>query len=158
MPTTRSPCPSTRATKQTTLLVPMSSAAMMPFLVFATMSPVLTLHLRLNRLCGRGRRRVFRRAALPEIELVWQPKIDHAELTRKELIVAVELRDALQRGHRVLLGQPNLHVVLQDQVPAPLADPHRRAQALGDAGLVSQQQKKITDMLGRAGPAQQQQR
>src|SRR4030095_13901998 len=43
MPTTLSPCPSTRATKHTTLLVPMSSAATTPFLVLATMSPVLTL-------------------------------------------------------------------------------------------------------------------
>jgi hypothetical protein len=39
MPTTRSPWPSTLATKQTTLLVPMSSAAITPFLVFATMFP-----------------------------------------------------------------------------------------------------------------------
>ena len=44
MPTTRRPWPSTRATKHTTLFVPMSSAAMTPFLAFATMSPVLRVH------------------------------------------------------------------------------------------------------------------
>ena len=48
MPTTRSPWPSTRATKQTTLLVPMSSAAITPFLVFATMSPVATRTLQVS--------------------------------------------------------------------------------------------------------------
>src|SRR5580692_7848334 len=85
MPTTRSPCPSTRATKQTTLLVPMSSAAITPFLVFATMFPRryaytsgLTIHHAGQS--HRSRRHRLDCAAFLEVELVRQPEIDDAEL------------------------------------------------------------------------------
>src|SRR5476649_1375216 len=139
MPTTRSPCPSTLATKQTTLLVPISSAAITPFLALATMSPVLTLHFRfswfarLSRLASSRRRlRIVGRASLPEIELVRQPKIDDAEFTRQQLVVAVERDQPLERRDRVLLRQPDLDLFLKDQVPAALADPYRGAQLARD--------------------------
>src|SRR5882724_1398294 len=140
MPTTRSPWPSTRATKQTTLLVPMSSAAITPFLVFATISPVATLILWVRRKShGPGRR--FARSALLEIELVRQPKIDHAELARQQIVPLVELGKLLKGGNRILLGQPDLDAIVQNQVPAPLADPHGGAQLARHDGLVSQQQQ-----------------
>src|SRR5471032_1135609 len=158
MPTTRSPCPSTLATKQTTLLVPISRAAITPFLALATMSPVLTLHFRFSWF-GRSRRRlrIVGRASLPEIELVRQPKIDDAEFTRQQLVVSVERDQPLERRNRVLLRQPDLDLLLQDQVPATLADPHCGAQLARDGGFVGQQQQEIADMLGRPRAAQQQQ-
>src|SRR5262249_36188995 len=139
MPTTRSPWPSTRATKHTTLLVPISSAATTPFLVFATMSPVSLLTLRWS--CRPRRRRVGL-AAFPEIELVRHPEIDDAELAAQELVLTIELDQLLERRHRVLFRQPDLDVVVQNQVPAPLADPHRGAQLLGHRRLVGEQQQE----------------
>src|SRR5215471_13374134 len=98
MPTTRSPCPSTRATKQTTLLVPISRAAITPFLVFATMYPrALYANVSLDG-------PVERRVALypfPQIELVRQSQIDDAELALKQFIRSLEFGHALQRRHRI---------------------------------------------------------
>src|SRR5471032_1236547 len=159
MPTTRSPCPSTLATKQTTLLVPISRAAITSFLALSTMSPVLTLHFRFSWFRrSRRRLRIVGRASLPEIELVRQPQIDDAEFARQQLVVVVELDQSLEGRDGVLLRQPDLDLLLQDQVPAALADPYRGAQLARDGGFIGKQQQEIADMLGRTCAAQQQER
>src|SRR3954464_14899082 len=106
MPTTRRPWPSTRATKHTTLLVPISRAEMIPFLVLATMSPVLTL---LNW----SVRRCIPTGTFSEIELVRQPHVDDSKFARQKLVRLFELGGALQRRDGVLLGQPDLGVVAE---------------------------------------------
>src|SRR6266852_5759817 len=156
MPTTRSPWPSTRATKQTTLLVPISSAAITPFLVFATMFPrryaytsALTIHH-----AGQSHRswRRLARAAFLEVELVRQPEIDDAELARQQFVLRIEDGELLEGGDRVLFRQPDFDAVGQDQVPPPLADPHGGAQLAGDRGLVAQQQERLGARRHAAGP------
>src|SRR5215470_7516385 len=171
MPTTRKPWPSTRATKQTTLLVPISSAAITPFLVFATLFPrryaytgLITLasshwphHTGLITLAsshwpGRGLARTF-----SEIELIRQPEIDNAELARQQSVLCIELGKLFESRHGVFFRQPDLHALVQDQIPAALRDPHGRTQLADHRRLVGKQQQEFADVLGCAGSAQQQQ-
>src|SRR6185436_10613262 len=136
MPTTLRPCPSTRATKHTTLLVPISSAATTPFLVFATVFPRFPTHTLLDSHSCRSNwpaRRFTAGRAFPEIELVGESQVDNPELARQKLVLGIKFGQTLERRYRVLLRQPDLDAVGQDQVPAALCHPDRAAQLLGDA-------------------------
>ena len=159
MPTTRSPCPSTRATKQTTLLVPMSSAAMTPFLVFATMSPVSTRTLAGFIRCHAGPGVASPGSALPEIELVRQPQIDDAELARQQPVLRRRAwracwRAATASSSGSQISTPLFRIRFQRRWPTQTA----ARSWLRKRRLVGEQQQQVADMLGRAGPAQQQQR
>ena len=72
-----------------------------------------------------------------------QAKIDRDDVAGHQVLAAVERNQPVERSCDISLRQQHVDAVLQSQVPAPLADQHRRAHEVAQRGMAIERGEKL---------------
>ena len=103
-----------------------------------------------SRACGRG-------VGQAHADAIRQAQIDHGDVARQELLVAIELDQPVERGVDIGFRQRTSMPLVEPQIPAPLRHQDRRPQQRPDVGITVDNGEEILGLaLGAAADHERQ--